>query len=204
MNTRYLPILAAILLTAGLPSVANASLGAFYDDTNPLISGQASFFSSSSQLYGYIDYAVYAPGDFTGSTPFPAGKYAYCYQIFDSSTSSPIGRFTLDLDSGVTAYSPGSFAFSSGDIKPNDKSFDAPIVTYFFNTRTTNIAANHNSYVLFYAGDFGPETGSGTIFGALNGSVSVQIPAPTPEPASIFLLALAAPALLKIRGRNRK
>jgi hypothetical protein len=199
MNIKYLTmILAAICLAAGLPSVANA---AFYDGTDFLSSGQTSFFSSSSQLYGYVDYAVYSPGDFTGAASFPADKYAYCYQIFDSSTSSAITEFTINLKPGITAYSTGYFASSASDIIPNGESFTAPIVTYSFTTRNNKITATHNSSVLFFAGDLGPETDSG-IIGSSTGSTSVQIPTPAPEPASILLLALAAPFLLKIRRRK--
>ena len=200
MNTRCLSaILAAIFLAAGLPSVANA---AFYDSTDFLIAGQSPRFDNSSlQLYGYVDYAVYAPGDFTGASALE-DKYYYCYQIFDSSTSAPISKFTFDLDSGVTAYSPGSFVFSAGDITPNAESFNAPIVTYFFNTRGNNITANHNSSVLFFAADSGPviDIDSGTITGA--SGTTVSLPAPTPEPASILLLTLATPFLLKTRRRK--
>jgi len=205
MNTRCLSaILAAVLLAAGLPSAADAAVGAFYDGTNTLISGQAPFFDSSSQLYGYVDYAVYSPGNFAGSASFPAGKYAYCYQIFDSSTSSDIGKFTVKLDAGVTAYSPGSFVFASGDIDSFTESFSAPTVTYQFNSRPPTLSANHYSYVLFFAADSGPviDIDSGAIAGTKIGSTSVQIPTPTPEPASLLLLALASPVLLKTRRRK--
>jgi hypothetical protein len=200
MNNRCLSaILAAIFLAAGLPSVANA---AFYDGTDTLISGRASFSNSSSQLYGYVDYAVYSPGDFIGSDSFP-DKFFYCYQIFGSSTSSNIGRFIVNLDSDVTAYSPDYFIFSADDIKPNYATIQQNDVVYMFNGRIT---ANHNSYVLFFAGDFGPGIDSGTIIGTLIGSTEVQIPIPTleptPEPASLLLLALASPALLKTRRRK--
>ena len=201
MNIRLISaILAAIFLATGLPSAVNA---AFYDGTDTLISGQASFFSAPSQLYGYVDYAVYSPGYFAGSDSFPAGKYAYCYQIFDSSTSSAIGRFTVNLDSGVTAYSPGDFVFSTGGITTLSETVSPTTIVFLFNNRAP-ITANHHSSVLFYAGDFGPETGSGIIAGIMTGSASVEIPtpAPTPEPASLLLFALAAPFLLKTRRRK--
>ena len=201
MNTRCLSaILAAIFLAAGLPSAADA---AFYDYTDTLISGQASFFSDSSQLYGYVDYAVYSPGYFTGSASFP-DQFFYCYQIFNSTESSNIARFIVGLDSDVTAYSPDYYLVSADDIKPNYAKLQENDVVYSF----SRITANHNSYVLFFAADIGPEIYPGTIIGTLFGDTSVQIPipatepAPVPEPASLFLLALAAPALLKTRGRK--
>ena len=200
MNTRCLSaILAVIFLAAGLPSGANA---AFYYGTDPLISGQASFSNPSSQLYGYVDYAVYSPGYFIWSDSFP-DQFFYCYQIFNSSASSNIARFIVDLDSDVTAYSPDYFIFSEDDIKPNYATIQQNDVVYMFNGRIT---ANRNSYVLFFACDFGPGTDSGTIIETVFGSTFVQIPAPTteliPEPASLLILALAAPALLKTRRRK--
>ena len=198
MNTRCLSaILTAIFLAAGLPSAVNA---AFYDGTNTLISGQAPFFSSSSQLYGYVDYAVYSPGDFTGSDSFP-DKFFYCYQIFDSPTSSNIGRFTINLDSGETAYSPGDFVFSEGDISPLTEFISPTSVSYLFNS-SYRVTPNHNSSVLFFAADSGSITNSVIITGTITGSVSFEIPTTTPEPASVLFLSLAAPFLLKIRGHK--
>jgi hypothetical protein len=202
MNTRCLSaILAVIFLAAGLPSAANA---AFYNGTDTLISGQASFSNSSSQLYGYADYAVYSPGYFPWSDSFP-DQFFYCYQIFNSSESSNIARFIVDLDSDVTAYSPNYFISSEDDIQPNYASIQQNDVVYMFNGRIT---ANHNSYVLFFAGDAGPEIYPATIVGTLFGSTTVRIPipatepAPAPEPASLLIFALAASALLKTRRRK--
>ncbi|MFA5251839.1 MAG: hypothetical protein WC454_04565, partial [Phycisphaerae bacterium] len=149
MNTRCISaILAAIFLAVGLPSVANA---AFYDGTDTLISGHTSFSSSSAQLYGYIDYAVYAPGYFPGFDSFP-DKFFYCYQIFDSSMSSNIARFIVGLDSDVVAYSPGDFVFSTGDVTTLSEIVSPATVVFLFNNRAP-ITANHHSSVLFYAGD---------------------------------------------------
>jgi hypothetical protein len=200
MNTRCLSaILAAISLAAGLPSVADA---AFYYGTDPLTSGRASFSSSSSQLYGYVDYAVYSPGYFPWSDSFPE-QFFYCYQIFDSSASSSIARFIVNLDSDVTAYSPDYFIFSADDVKPIYATIQLNDVVYTFNSRIT---ADHNSYVLFFAGDVGPEIYPGTIVGTVLGSTSVRIPIPAtepaPEPASLLLFATAGPFLLKARRRK--
>jgi len=199
MNTRCLSaILAAIFLAAGLPSVANA---AFYDGTDTLISGQASFFNSSSQLYGYVDYAVYSPGDFIYSDSFP-DKFFYCYQIFNDPTSSSIGRFTVNLDSGETAYSTDDFVFSEGDINPLTIFSGPTTVAYLFNS-SYRIPANRNSSVLFFAADSGLTTNSVIITGTTTGSVTFDIPATIlPEPASVLFLSLGAPLLMKARRRK--
>ena len=198
MIAKFLTVMLAVaFIAAGLPSVANA---AFYDGTDTLISGQASFFDPSVQLYGYVDYAVYSPGNFAGSDSFP-DKFFYCYQIFDSPTSSSIGRFTVNLNSGETAYSPDDFVFSAGDISPVSEFTNSNIVAYLFNSES-QITPGNNSSVLFFAADSGTATDSVIITGAIAGSVTVQIPVPTPEPASLILLMLASPFLLKTR-RNK-
>jgi hypothetical protein len=198
MNIRCISaISAAIFLAAGLPSVADA---AFYDGTEPVDSGRAFFPSSSSQLYGYVDYAVYSPGYFAGSDSFP-DKFFYCYQIFNSSGSSSIGRFTVTLDTGETAYSPDYFVFSEGDISPLTVFSSPTTVAYLFSS-TCRIPANHNSSVLFFAADSGSIAPSVIIAGTMTGSVSFQIPSPVPEPASVLFLSLAAPFLFKYRRRK--
>ena len=199
MNTRCLSaILAAIFLAVGLPSAADA---AFYDYTDTLISGRSSFSSSPSQLYGYVDYAVYSSDYFNGYDSFP-DQFVYCYQIFNSTESSNIARFIVGLDSDVTAYSPDYYLVSADDIKPNYAILQENDVVYSF----SRITADHNSYVLFFASDIGPEIYPGTIIGTLFGGTSVQIPIPAtepaPEPASLLLFALAAPAMLKTRRRK--
>jgi hypothetical protein len=195
MDTRCLSaILTAIFLTAGLPAAANT---AFYDGTDTLISGQAPFFSSTSQLFGYVDYAVYSPGNFTGSDSFQ-DKFFYCYQIFNSSTSSNIGRFTVNLDSGETAYSPDYFVFSEGDINPLTIFSNSTTVAYLFHS-SYRIPANRNSSVMFFAVDSGAITNQVIIAGTTTGSVSFQIPATIPEPASVLFLLLATSFLIKAR-----
>ena len=86
MNTRCISaISAAIFLAAGLPSVANA---AFYDGTDTLISGQASFSSSSSQTLWLRRLRRLFARLISRFRLFPADKFFYCYQIFNSSDSS--------------------------------------------------------------------------------------------------------------------
>jgi hypothetical protein len=193
MNTRIISVIsAAIFLAAGLSSIADA---AFYQGTDTLLSGRAPFSSSSAQLYGDIDYAVYSPGNFFGSDLYP-DKYFYCYQIFNSSDSSSIARFTINLAVNETAYNPDYFIFSSGDFNPLTTYIDSTTVAFLFHS-SYRITPNHNSSVLFFAADSGSITNSVIITGTTNGSVNLEIPFTVPEPAAIVLFALAVPALLK-------
>lgn len=208
MNTRCLSaILAAVFLAAGLPSVANATLA---DDSTAITFGQTppfSYTATTPNLFGHVDYAVYAPGNYSGSLSFPADQYVYCYQIFVSSTSGAIGFFTVNLDSDATAYSQTSDTASASGVPggsvPTSSSISVQndFVTYNF-ARTAAITANNHSVVLLFTSDFAPQLGEGIVSGAFPGSVHIELPTPTPEPASVLLLALASPVLLRIRRRK--
>ena len=197
MSIKYVSIiLAAIFLAIGLSSDVKA---AFYDGTDTLISGSAPFYNSPAKLYGYVDYAVYSPGDFA----FSDDKFTYCYQIFNSSTSSGIGRFTVNLNSDETAYSPGYFISSENDICPITEFISPSTVAYLFNSNY-RITAGSNSSVLFFTSDSRPETNSIILTGATTGSLTFQIPpsTTTPEPASLLLFFMASPAVLRFRKRK--
>jgi hypothetical protein len=205
MSTRCLSaILAAIFLATGLSSVANAALS--LDGATVLTSGPAPFnYDTAPKLFGRVDYTVYSPG----SLSFP-DKYVYCYQIYDYTTSSDIGSFTINLCSVATAYNPNWDA-STGGINPISASLQENVllqqndVVYTFSSRAP-ITAYHNSSVLFFTSDFSWQLGSGVITDTSktsHASVS-SIPVPTPEPASLLLLTLATPFLLKTRRRKPK
>jgi hypothetical protein len=195
-----------VMATAAcLPSVANASLA---DDSTAIMFGQTPQFSytaTTPKLFGYVDYAVYAPGDYSGSISFPADQYVYCYQIFVLPTSGAIGFFTVNLDSDATAYNQTFDALASSGVSggsaPSSSSIQNNTVNYVF-ARTAAITANNHSDVLIFSSNFAPQFGDGVVSGTLPGSVHIEIPTPTPEPASLLLMTLAAPALLRIRRRK--
>jgi hypothetical protein len=210
MNTRCLSaILAAIFLAAVLPSVANATLA---NDSTAEIFGQFSFSRTTDpKFFAHIDYAVYAPGDYSGSLSFPADQYVYCYQLFNDSTSvSNIASFTIDLGTDLITYNPyydsasGSGA-SGGLILPGTTvpSVSQNIISYNFGRNA--ISVNQHSAVLLFTSDFAPALtiNAGTVRDTLVGDrFTMQLPTPTPEPASVLLLALATPVLLRIRRRK--
>jgi hypothetical protein len=203
MKTKLLSlILAAVSIAAGLPSAANATLA---DDSAAIISGSFSISRTTSpKFFSHIDYAVYAPGDYIGSSSFP-GEYVYCYQLFNDSTSmSNINAFTIELDTALIAYNPYYDTASGSGVSGGSISLtpSPPLdaITYNFGTRNV-ITVNNHSVVLLFTSDFAPDSimGTGLLSTTTAGSFSVQIPVPTPEPASLLLLALASPFLLKIR-----
>jgi hypothetical protein len=208
MNTRcILAILAAISIVAVLPSVANAALA---DDPNAMISNSFLLsYTTEPEFFAHIDYAVYAPGIYKNSYLF-TGKYVYCYQLFDdsSSTSSIMSLdINIDLDAGVglTTYDTASPSGVAGGINPSFCGSNPGLVQYAFPSYNP-ITVNQYSSVLLFTSDFAPDSirGTGLLDTTTAGSYLVQLPVPTPEPASVLFLALAAPALLRIRRQNRK
>ena len=208
MNTRCVSaILAAIFFAAGLPSVANATLA---DDSNAIISNSFWLsYTTEPEFFAHIDYAVYAPGIYSSSYLF-LGKYVYCYQLFDDSASTS-SIMSLDIyigpDAGVglTTYDTASPSGVAGGINPSFYAHDLRGVQYGFSWDNP-ITVNQHSSVLLFTSDFAPNSimGTGLLGTTSAGSYFVGLPVPTPEPASVLLLALAAPALLRIRRQNRK
>ena len=87
---------------------------AAFDDGSVVWSGSTSF-DDGGGVVGYVDFAVFAPGDFpyggTGYTP-TAGEMVYAYQVFSSGTD-PLSSFTMALTN--PADNPGSFTGLPGD-----------------------------------------------------------------------------------------
>ena len=203
MKTKLLSaILAVICIAAGLPSVANAALA---DDSAAIVAGSFVIsHTTSPKFFAHIDYAVYAPGYYTGSYSFP-DEYVYCYQLFNDSTStSNINALTINIAPDaivdIANYDTASFSGAAGGINPVFYAYSRDQVQYLFSSRNT-IAVNQYSSVLIFTSDFAPDStmGTGYLGTTTAGSFSVQIPVPTPEPASLLFLTLASPFLLKTR-----
>ena len=85
-------------------------------------------------LSGYIDYAVYNVGDYTGTAP-SEGDYVYAYQVFNAVTSDVcIESFSVCLLDGVDvgdiyadsfpdSIEPFAKYFSPDEISPDNASF---------------------------------------------------------------------------------
>jgi hypothetical protein len=210
MNARYLLLMFAMAIAAGLPSVANATLA---DDSSARTAGSISInWTTDPKFFAHIDYAVYAPGNYSGSLSFPADQYVYCYQLFNDSTSmSKITSLYINIAPNAivdnTNYDNASFSGETAGINPTSYAYNSysEQVQYGFNSRNL-ITVNQHSSVLIFTSEFAPDSimGTGTLGTTTAGSFSVQLPVPTPEPVSLLLMTMATPALLRIRGRNRK
>lgn len=169
--------------------------------------------SSPSGLYGTIDWAVYAPGDFPagylGYTPTP-GEFVYAYQAYVDGPA-PLSGHSLTLE--AIADNIGSFA-GLGVVG------QAPSAAYFFPNPLTPTSANWDfnptiptgasSNGLVFSSPFGPKLSSGSVID--DGSVGDVIPLPSPDPAYVpepGTLTLAACGLVAfglhwLRRRGRR
>ena len=165
-------------------------------------------FTAGSALSGSLDYAVYGPGSYDGSLSFPADKYVYCYQVFDSPGSTVnIDYFSVGLYPGITV---GSLTYDaahpfavSGGINPFTEFPLSQTVLYMF--AISPITPNSHSSVLLFTSDKAPMMGSGVVSGGYTGGAVISLPTPIPEPATLLFFTLAAPVIVnKWRRMNHK
>jgi hypothetical protein len=71
-------LFAIFVLTTLSPAIASAALPS---DSDAILAGDVDF-TAGSALSGYIDYAVYAPGDYLGSVSFPHSQNEYPLLLF--------------------------------------------------------------------------------------------------------------------------
>ena len=174
----------------------------------------------SGTLAGFVDWAVYAPGDFpafSGYTPTP-GEFVYAYQLYVldnlGETNVAATSMFITLLDGHPADNIGSFTgtVSFGSITGVSVGFNAIVADdsaqwYFV---PSPIAPGSNSVGLAFSSPNPPIIDEGSVLDG--GIVSTVFPLPTsgavpiPEPGTLTLgaLGLAACALLLLRRRIGK
>ena len=179
---------------ASLDGHANA-----YDDGSKAWSGTTAF-SDGSNLTGYVEWAVFGPGDFpyAGYTP-TAGELTYACQVFSTGTDAIVSYATAVNN---PANSAGSFADLAGDAVKNPPGPSLTIpgsISWPFD----GLGSGENSVGLAFSSLMVPEDLYGLVLNG--GSYAVVIPVPTPsateipEPATLGLLVLGGMALLRRR-----
>ncbi|MFA6134119.1 MAG: PEP-CTERM sorting domain-containing protein [Phycisphaerae bacterium] len=189
-------LLSSVVFAGPLATDSNA----YNDGVNPQWHGSTAFSNTESGLEGYVDWAVYAPGEFSysGYTP-TAGEAVYAFQIFNTGTQH-ISSFTLGLEniadnagsvSGLSGLTPASIYL---DLTPGEGG-----VTWEFE----GINPSENSEGLAFCSANTPMDFIGVTVNG--GSVALVIPVPTPssdaipEPLTLGLLATGGLALLRRR-----
>ncbi len=169
----------------------------------PSYRDRAFFSFTPGGTLNFVDYAVYAPGDYDGSITFSDELYVYAYQVTNSSGSTVgIDYFSVGMSPDVqvpnVAYDPAMSYAIPGGINPT-MHFKLPeSVIYLY--LTDNIGAGECSMTLLFTSNYGPEMSYGYVSGGVMGGAIVDVPSPVPEPATIALLS--GSALLALRRRR--
>jgi hypothetical protein len=167
-------------------------------------------FTNAFDLTGYVDWAVFGPGDFpagfVGYLP-TGGELTYVYQVF-STGAEAVSEFDVALNG--PADNIGSLSDALGDVGPTAQSFipsgePGGTAAWEFNQ---GINTGENSFILVFSSPNTPENFVGlTIDG---GSSSLVIPVPTPgpnpipEPSTLVLAGFGLASLLLMRLRRRR
>lgn len=158
--------------------------------------------ADSYNITGTIAYAVYEPGQYSGSVEIDEDHYVYAYQIFNDSGNVPIGYLSVGLTPGASAenvFSETLFSGSAADVDPAFYDRVAQEVLYLFSAES--IGSGRHSYLLMFASPHAPVGGLGTVsLGSLGGQV-VTLPVPIPEPMTLVLLATG---LIQLRYAERR
>jgi hypothetical protein len=171
--------------------------------------GMASFdiTVSTVNLKADIEYAVYAPGTYSGKDLTGGSKYIYAYQIFNNPRANvAIDFFSVGISNGVTIdniYTDNTYGYLPGSgIDPSLSTIFAQSAGFVFAAQSLD--KRDWSNVLIFTSTYSPTMGFGTLSG---GGVCGMAALPTlstspiPEPATIALLL---PAILIFTSNRRK
>ncbi len=174
----------------------------------PAFRGSQNFSTSSGSLslQGRVEYAVYAPGAYSGSLVIPTGQYAYAYQVFSNAASNVnTDIFLVGLQPAASVvYTASDIAHGvTGGIKPGADFILSQSVMYLFNTIA--VTPNTHSQVMIFTSPQSPIMGfAAVVAGYMAATVpSVPTPNPIPEPATMAVLGIGSGILIALRKQKK-
>ena len=175
-----------------LASSASATL--LVNDPGAMPGWADTLYFGSGDLTSEVDYAVFAPGDFAGIDS--SAGYVYAYQVFNTSVSSAISMFELELLDPDSVAMAGSVGTYGGGQVPSIMAIDsiADVYRAFF---SPSLPANSYSEALLLTSLNGPTRTMASVINSGLSDTNDDAPSPIPEPASLSLMSLAAIALLR-------
>jgi len=191
-------VLTVMALAAPAFAGALATHADAFDDGSTVWAGSTAF-DNGTGVSGYVDWAVFAPGDFPFANYTPdTGELVYAYQIF-STGADTISSFSVALENDADTL--GSFSDLAGDTAINGVLLPAVKAEWQF----AGITTGGNSEGLAFSSPMVPKN----LFGIAvdGGTFAIVIPVPTPspneipEPATMGLLGIGGLVALIRRRR---
>lgn len=188
------------LVTALITSLASATWGAsLATDTSALVKGSVAF-TGQPKWSGYVDYAVYAPGVYSGNHVDKSTNYIYAYQVFNNAASTAaLSSFTVGLLENAGAANPtydASTGISGGKASLASSLIGTPPASVFW--MLDSVAASEYSTVLLFSSPYSYTFDSATVADGGQG-VTQSLPTPVPEPATLALIAMGGLAVMHRR-----
>jgi hypothetical protein len=200
MRRLYTTCAVVAALSTGLTTFA----GPLASDINglPGFTGSVSF-NADDVLLVDVDFAVFAPGDYSG-TADPSGgeEYVYAYQAFNESSAQAMSALTIGLleNSGASAFVTDLDLGRPDGIAPTLTSLlETSIIARFL---APQIPAGGHSTVLLYTSVHPPTLTSASVAGG-GYSAQMTLPSPIPEPTTGCAVALGGLLLLSRRIPRR-
>ena len=198
--SRKISLIVLALFLMATPALAGPLAG--HANAIPGFTGSTPF--AFGTLTGYVDYAVFLPGDYPGYanyTPTP-GELAYTYQVYVTGTA-PVTVFTVDIDPSSPVDNIGYFFDGDGTQIPFDYFFVSGGAEWDFD----GIVQGDASVGLAFSSPNLPVDYTGNVVDTGQSAFVIPLPSPgpvpIPEPSTLVLGSVAVGLGLLLARRRR-
>jgi hypothetical protein len=175
--------------------------------------------SLSHTVNAVVDFAVYAPGQFSTSLALgnPADisggtQYIYAYEMFRTGNDADLAALTINLVpnavpnnstlAGFNTTTPeGGPAPLSANFVPGTIGLPRQSVRWNY---VPAISGNGHSAILLFASPYGPQFLNATVGGTFTTAALALLPTPVPEPATGLLALLGIGLLISVHRLRRR